>query len=292
MTTSHLFSAKIASLLSMSPRLQWLLIYRRSVLDQNTLWADARAGQYARLVDGLVSPLIRGGRMLQAVCFQFENEHHLLVVHREMCLAVIITDPGELLDEIASRALTVLEECDQVIRRTAGIEPELSPLAEEPEVELAKVATAETQVVKVRVGKALTEEVLLSKVKVAKVLPSLPALPEATRVTKLQVANVRLDSAAAEVAVLEREIEPAHEAESDDEPAWKAFRTHLIEVIGKILSRPQAERLLAIELNSLRITGVPSAAQFESIGRNVVAHVPHRSKQAALLAEVLHFFKS
>jgi hypothetical protein len=69
----HLFSAKIASLLTMSPRLQWLLIHRRSVLDQNTLWAESRAGQYARLVDGMVSPLLRGGRKLQAVCFQFDE---------------------------------------------------------------------------------------------------------------------------------------------------------------------------------------------------------------------------
>lgn len=285
MTTSHLFSAKIASLLTMSPRLQWLLIYRRSVLDQNTLWAEARAGQYARLVDGLISPLMRGGRMLQAVCFQFENEHHLIVIHREMCLAVILSDPGELLDEIASRALAVLEECDQVIRRTAGIEPELSPMAEEPKVELEKVTTAETQVVKLQVAKAITEEVLVTKLQVAKPLPA------ATRVTKLQVANVQLASPSAGVAVLEREPETIVAPESNDEPAWETFRTHLIEVIGKILSRPQAERLLAIELKSLGIVGVPSVTEFERIGRDVVAHVPHRGKQAALLAEVLHFLK-
>lgn len=286
MTTSHLFSAKIASLLTMSPRLQWLLIYRRSVLDQNTLWADARAGQYARLVDGLISPLMRGGRMMQAVCFQFEKENHLLVIHREMCLAVILSDPGELLDEIASRALAVLEECDQVIRRTAGIEPELSAIDEKPKVELASVTTEELPVAEVPVAKAITEEVLVAKVQVAKPLPAV------VRVTKTQVANIKLAPALAEVAVQEREPEPAVAASSDDEPAWKAFRTQLIEVIGKILSRPQAERLLVNELSALGIQGIPTPADFERIGRDVVAHVPHRSKQAALLAEVLHFLKS
>lgn len=224
MTTSHLFSARIASLVATRQRLQWLLIHRRTVLDHNTLWADARVGQYARLVDGLASPLVRGGRQLQAVCFHFESELHLIVVHRELCLCVILAGPLDVLDATASAALGVLEECEEDIHRVAGIE--FVPLTEVPAVE---------------------------------------AVPEP---------------------------EPEPEPEPDHEPAWNAFRGHMIEVIGKILSRPQAERLIGRELTSLGIAGVPSPAEFERIGRDVVAHVPHRGKQAALLTEVLHFLES
>lgn len=223
MTTSQLFYARIASLVTMRPRLQWLLVHQRSVLDHNTLWPDARTGQFARLVDGLVSPLVRGGRPLQAVCFQFEAEHQLIIIHRDFCLCVILPSAGEMLDEIASAALTLLEECEEDIRRVAGLPPG-------PESEI----TAEP--------------------------------------------------------ILEPEPEP--EPEPDHEPAWNAFRTHLLEVIGKILPRPQAERLITRELQARSIIGVPTAHDFEHIGRDVVAHIPHRTKQAVLLAEVLHFLES
>jgi hypothetical protein len=189
----------------------------------------------------------------------------LIIIHREMCLALILSDPGELLDEIASRALAVLEECDQVIREAAGIEPVLSPSVEVPKAEPANAQTAETPEVSVEAANPITDEAPGRK--------------------------VQLLTAEAEVEVPKNEPEPAVAVESIDEAAWKEFRAQLIEVIGKILSRPQAERLLAIELNALGIKGVPSTAEFERIGRDVVAHVPHRSKQAALLAEVLHFLK-
>lgn len=219
MTTSHLFSARIASLVAMRPRLQWLLVHQRSVLDHNTLWPDARTGQFARLVDGLVSPLVRGGRPLQTVCFQFAAEHYLIVIHRAFCMCVILPNAGELLDETASVAISVLEECEEDICHAAGLHPE----------------------------------------------------PEITP---------------------EPAFEPEPEPEPDHEPAWNAFRAHLIEVIGKILPRPQAARLVARELTAQGIAGVPTADEFERIGRDVVAHVPHRTKQAVLLAEVLHFLES
>jgi len=226
MTTSQSFSSRIASLVAMRPRLQWLLVHNRTVLDHNTLWADARAHQFARLVDGLVTPLTRGGRRLQAVCFQFVSDHYLIVIHRGLCLCVILADAGDKLDETASVALSILEDCDDGIRKAAGI-------PEEPESTPAPAAVA--------------------------------AAPEP---------------------------EPEPEPEPDDEPAWVAFRTHLTDVVCKILSRPQAERLITRELATLGIDGVPAAADFARIGRDVVAHVPHRAKQAALLAEVLHFLES
>lgn len=233
MTTSPLFATRIASLVSMRARLQWLLVHQRSVLDHNTLWTDSRAGQFARLVDGLVSPIIRGGRPLQAVCFQFEEESHLIVVHRDICLCVILSDPGEALDRIASLGLSILEECEDDIRRSAGLH-------------LAVPAPAA-------------------------LIPDPEPQPESQP---------------------EPQPEPQSVPELHHEPAWNAYRAHLIEVIGKLLSRPQAERLIARELQSLGIRGVPGPAEFERIGRDVVAHVPHRSKQAALLAEVLHFIQS
>jgi hypothetical protein len=228
MTTSPLFSARIASLIAMRPRLQWLLVHQRTVLDHNTLWPDARTGQFARLVDGVVSPVVRGGRPLQAVCFQFAAEHYLIVIHRGICLCVVLADVGEVLDEIASVALSVLEECEDDIRQSSGIRPEAEPAPATP-----------------------------------------AAAPEP-----------------------EPSPEPEPEPEPDHEPAWNAFRAHLIEVIGKILSRPQAERLIDRELKALAIDGVPKPAEFDRIGRDVVAHIPHRTKQAALLAEVLHFLES
>jgi hypothetical protein len=220
MTTSQLFYARVASLVTMRPRLQWLLMHQRTVLDHNTLWPDARTGQFARIVDGLVSPVVRSGRPLEAVCFQFGAEHYLIVVHRDFSLCVILPNAGEVIDEIASAALSMLEECEVDIRYAAGLHPK-------------------------------------------------PEIPPAYS--------------------LERPF--AAEAESDHEPAWNAFHTHLIEVIGKLLPRPQAERLIARELQARNIAGIPVAADFERIGRDVVAHIPHRTKQAVLLAEVLHFLK-
>lgn len=282
MTTSHLFSAKIATLLSMSPGLQWLLIHQRTVLDQNTLWADAKAGQYARLVDGLISPLLRSGRMLQAICFQFENECHLIVIHRDFCLGIILPDPGDLLDQIASSALAVLESCDEVIRRSAGLEPLLSPVVNEPVVALAKVTGIKPQVTKPQVARAAVAQSQITRVQFGK------PVAQAVEDTKHRVTKATVALAAAEPELTE---ESPAKLEPDSEPAWNSFRNHLLEVLGKILSRPQAERLLAIELKALGIEGVPAPSDFERIGRVIVAHVPNRCKQAALLKEVLHFLK-
>jgi hypothetical protein len=198
-------------------------VHQRSVLDHNTLWPDAKTGQFARLVDGLVSPILRGGRSLEAVCFQFATEHYLIVVHRDFSLCVVLPDAGESIDEIASAALAVLVECERDICRVAGLLP------------------------------------------------------------KLDITSVAAPAPEPEIAV---------QPELASEPAWHAFHTHLIEVIGKLLPRPQAERLIARELQARKVTGIPAAAEFERIGRAVVSHIPHRSKQAVLLTEVLHFLES
>ncbi len=221
MTTSPLFIQQIAAIVAMVPRVQWLLVNQRAVLDHNTLWGDAKIGRYARIVDGLVAPLARSGRHLQAVCFRFNSETHLLVVHRGMRLCFVLPPKFREVDQIANAGMALLRDCEADIHEVAGIEYE-------PEDDFVEtVAEAET--------------------------------------------------------LLASAVEPTI--------TWPEFRTFLLEVLGKILSRPQAERLLERELSAPGIPAVPESADFERIGRSVVAHVPHRGKQAALLAELLYFLE-
>lgn len=226
MTTSHLFSEQIAGIVAIQPKLHWLLVTQRAVLDHNTLWADTKVERFARLVDGLVSPMARSGRQLQAVCFQFDVECHLIVVHGDLRLCFVLPSGAASLDRIASAAIDLLRGCEEDIHNSAGLD--FAPIvAMEPVPMVA-------------------------------------------------------DAAAFEAA----------DAELDSGVAWSEFHGFLLEVIGKILSRPQAERLIARELVALDISGTPEPHDFERIGRDVVAHVPHRGKQASLLTEVLHFIES
>ena len=224
MTTSHLFSEQIAGIVTIEPKLQWLLVNQRAALDHNTLWTDTKAERFARLVDGLASPLVRSGRRLQAVSFQFGAECHLIVVHGGLRLCFILPSGGDKLDKIASAAMELLHGCEEDIHHSAGID--FTPAAAvEPEADAGSV------------------------------------------------------------------VEVAEPDDEDDHAGWSAFRGFLLEVIGKILSRPQAERLIDSELVALGITGTPKPDDFERIGRGVVAHVPHRGKQASLITEVLHFLE-
>lgn len=222
MITSHIFFEQITLIISKEPRLQWLLVNQRAVLDHNTMWSDGKIGRYARLVDGLVSPLARSGRLLQAVCFQFGEEAHLMVVHRDLRLCFVLPGESPVIDEIASAAMILMRECDEDIHELAGIEYE-------PEDEVSFM------------------------------IGGIQDLPDP----------------GVDIVI-----------------TWPDFRGFLLDVIGKILSRPQAERLIGRELSGMGIAGTPEWKDFEQIGRRVVAHVPHRGKQAALLTEVFLFLET